>query len=97
MASIKNIVGLRSGRLTVIENNVGRDAEGRILCRCKCDCGNTVTITRQLMLNGYRTNCGCLHSKDEQLSATEQDIKEYILGLRNGTINGKIGATKYVE
>ena len=39
MSRIKNLVGKRFGRLTVIEL-VGKDKNNRALWKCQCDCGN---------------------------------------------------------
>lgn len=59
MGQFKDITGMRFNRLTVIEQ-AGRDKYGKILWRCKCDCGNvTVTHGRDLV-NGRCKSCGCI-------------------------------------
>lgn len=48
--------------LTVIEQS-GKDKYGKILWRCKCDCGNeTITHGRDLV-NGHCKSCGCINAK----------------------------------
>ena len=95
-----NIEGERFGKLTVIENFAGRDKHDRMLCKCKCNCGNIIIVPRYKVLSGERTNCGCSKTENNEpskLDIATNSIKEYITGLKDGTINGKIGATRYVK
>ena len=46
------------GRL--VQSKIKRDANGRILWNCKCDCGNTVEATSSELKSGNRKSCGCL-------------------------------------
>ena len=53
--------------LTVIEE-AGRDKYGKILWRCKCDCGNEVVTLGRSLRNGHCKSCGCLknaHRKED--------------------------------
>lgn len=64
MPKLKNLTGIRYGRLVVIK----RDFENvldkkRVYWKCKCDCGNEVTA-RGDMLGVCTNSCGCL--KEEQ-------------------------------
>lgn len=53
-------IGTRNGKLTVIEF-AGRDKRNRVLWRCRCDCGETVTVSAG---NLKKTrSCGCLRIK----------------------------------
>lgn len=58
-------IGNRYGKLTVIEE-AGRNNEGRVLWKCKCDCGNTKIALGKSLRAGLVNSCGCLHSKGEQ-------------------------------
>lgn len=60
-----NEVGNRYGLLTVIEE-YGRNSEGRVLWKCKCDCGNEKITLGKSLRAGLVLSCGCLHSKGEQ-------------------------------
>lgn len=63
MGKFKDITGIKFNNLTVIEQ-AGRDRYGKILWRCKCDCGNiTVTHGRDL-INNHCKSCGCLRNAD---------------------------------
>lgn len=57
MRKLKNRVGERFGRLTVLdlyrENNVTR-------AECICDCGNPAVIRTADLTNGHTKSCGCL-------------------------------------
>ena len=46
------------GRL--VQSRIKRDANGRVLWNCKCDCGNTVEATSSELKSGNRKSCGCL-------------------------------------
>lgn len=63
MHEIIDMTGRIIGRLTVIEE-CGRDARGRVLWRCRCECGNEV-IVRGDHLRGEHptTSCGCFQSE----------------------------------
>ena len=87
----------------MIENDAGVDIKKRRLCVCECECGKVLTVVRAMLLAGDKTHCGCArkispnsHAKIS-LKETNISIKNYIHGLKNGSINGKIGARIYVE
>lgn len=48
----------RFGKLRVIGDG-GRDARGKILWRCLCDCGNESTVAGAYLRNGDTRSCGC--------------------------------------
>ena len=47
------------GRLTVIGHLPTR-AHGEVVYRCKCECGNERDVSRQNLLSGNTSSCGCL-------------------------------------
>lgn len=47
------------GRLTVIKEN-GRSRKRCVLWECKCDCGNTKTVSSEFLNSGETQSCGCL-------------------------------------
>lgn len=60
MGQFKDLTGMRFNRLVVLEQS-GRDKYGKILWKCKCECGEeTVTLGRHLV-NGKCKSCGCLN------------------------------------
>ena len=50
-----------SGRLIAIKPD-GRNARGRRVWLCRCDCGKTVRIEANLITAKRQKSCGCLHS-----------------------------------
>lgn len=64
MGKFKDLTGMKFNRLTVLEI-AGRDKYGKILWKCRCDCGNeTITHGRDLV-NGHCKSCGC--KKNEEI------------------------------
>jgi hypothetical protein len=56
----EDLTGRRFGKLQVLSVAQERDAHGRLLWNCLCDCGNTVIAPAGQLTNGYRRSCGCL-------------------------------------
>ena len=59
---LKNRIGIRYGRLVVMEF-AGRDWVSYILrpfWKCKCDCGNEVIISGDALQSQNTKSCGCL-------------------------------------
>lgn len=56
-----DLVGQKFGKLTVLEklsiNNVGK-----LIYRCRCDCGNEITVVGSSLLSGHTHSCGCILS-----------------------------------
>ena len=53
-----NISGLRYGRLTALEPTKQRSG-GKVIWRCKCDCGNKCLAAVNHLRDGRRVSCGC--------------------------------------
>lgn len=63
--SAKDITGLKFGKLTAIERIGNNEKERpRILWLCKCECGNTTTVTVDALTTGKTKSCGCLCRND---------------------------------
>ena len=58
----KNLIGQRFGKLVVIEMLEERNKNGRIVYRCKCDCGNEVNVLANSLTTYHTLSCGCLVS-----------------------------------
>ncbi|MCD8355067.1 MAG: transcriptional regulator [Clostridia bacterium] len=57
--SMADLVGQRFGRLVVVEKTEKRSKNRYVIWRCQCDCGNIVETTRNKLLSGNTTSCGC--------------------------------------
>ena len=63
MGLIKNTVGNKYGRLTVLERlPFRRTSSGRTvsMIKCVCDCGNIKVAKRESVVGGNTRSCGCL-------------------------------------
>ncbi len=58
----KNLVGQRFGKLVVIEMLEERNKNGRIIYKCKCDCGSEVEVLGNSLTTYHTLSCGCLVS-----------------------------------
>lgn len=59
MAAIKNLIGLKFGKLTPV--SMIKEKGKRILWECFCDCGKKSVIVRSDFLNnGTTKSCGCI-------------------------------------
>lgn len=64
MSAIKDLTGLRFGKLTVIQRDedLYENDKKFIMWKCKCDCGNTVVLKGKNLKKGNTNSCGCLRS-----------------------------------
>ena len=58
MARLVDISGQRFGVLTALHPH-GRDAYGRALWQCRCDCGQVLAIRSNNLRTGNSKSCGC--------------------------------------
>jgi hypothetical protein len=54
---VKDLVGIRFGRLVVLSFEVVKKGHSQWLC--KCDCGNTKIVRGSRLCDGSTTSCGC--------------------------------------
>jgi hypothetical protein len=59
------MIGQKFNRLTVISRN-GKDKWGQALWLCRCDCGESTTISGGALRRGDTKSCGCL--RDEKIA-----------------------------
>lgn len=58
MPAVKNLVGMKYARLTVLER-AGSTAQGKALWRCVCDCGKKTLANTGSLNSGGTRSCGC--------------------------------------
>jgi hypothetical protein len=64
MNNIKSLKNYRSGRLVALYPEEQRTPDGHVRWRCKCDCGNEVTVQSNNLTRATGTkSCGCLRSE----------------------------------
>lgn len=55
----KNIIGVKFGKLKVIEELPNRDKNKNKVWLCKCDCGNIKNVSTNNLTMGHTKSCGC--------------------------------------
>lgn len=78
--SLKNVTGMRFGRLTVVRR-VHSNARREATWLCKCDCGNEIIVSGHDLRTGDTKSCGCF-KKD----ITSQRVLKDIKGMRFGKL-----------
>ena len=69
MASYTDLTSRRFGHLTATEY-VGK-VGGNNAWKCRCDCGNEVTVRATLLTTGKKTYCGCKEFKPPRKATAE--------------------------
>lgn len=72
---MKDISGLKFGRLTVLKRHSGR------FWRCLCDCGNISIVRADSLKTGNTSSCGCFEKSEKIRRATTHGgfgTKEYL-------------------
>lgn len=60
----KDLAGLHLGRLTVLEPTEER-IRGAVVWKCRCDCGNVITVESRRLKPGAIYSCGCGQPVDQ--------------------------------
>ena len=60
-----DLIGEKYNKLTIIEKTDQRGADGSIIWKCKCDCGNKHYASTNSLRTGAIASCGCWRSKGE--------------------------------
>lgn len=73
--SIQDLIGKRIGRLVVLGQN-GRAKDGRILLKCKCDCGNETNVRVHELRTGNTRSCGCIAKEKTSVRNTKHGLSD---------------------
>lgn len=60
----KDLTDKRFGKLVVLEKS-DRRIDGRIVWKCKCDCGNECFVPSNNLISGNTKSCGCLRLTED--------------------------------
>ena len=52
------------------------DSSGRVVCKCRCTCGNIAVIEAKNILSGRRISCGCYRHSEEKSEKYKQWCKD---------------------
>lgn len=93
MSEMKNDIGHKFGKLTAVE--LEKDKNGyntRYLC--KCDCGNTHSVSKSHLRSGRITHCGCVRhegAKHQQWTGVGEISGDFWYGHIVRSANGSKG------
>lgn len=72
----KNLIGLKFGKLTVIEDapdHIRPSGERRSAWKCQCECGKNVVVTGTELQRGKTKSCGCMSTEIRTKSKTKSN------------------------
>lgn len=94
MVTLENLVGMRFNKLTVLERDVSR--KSRPYWKCRCDCGNVVSVRADLLKSGNTKACGCMYQKHGQaLQGNHSRLYEIYNGMKKRCYNAKCKSYKF--
>lgn len=67
---VKDLTGIRFGRLIVLSISQHRQANGRLKWKCKCDCGNITTASSANLKSASIISCGCARIRTDLTGKT---------------------------
>lgn len=65
-----DLTGQKFNKLTVLSKDEEKSAKKRIYWKCKCDCGNEVSISADRLKSGHTKSCGCLKKEAQRQDLT---------------------------
>lgn len=68
MGRFKDLTGMRFNRL-IVQGQAGRDKYGKILWKCRCECGGETVTHGRSLVNGHCKSCGCLNVEVKRQNA----------------------------
>ena len=78
MARIKDLTGLKYGKLTAKGIVKGKTSKGgHVYWLCECDCGNTTEVRSSDLTLGKTRSCGCLKNTNSDTVLDEMIGKKY--------------------
>ncbi len=78
----------RFGRLEVIRELPERK-DGRIVCECKCDCGNIINVKKIYLTTAQTRSCGCIKAELESKNLREEYDNKRVDGVVTPLFKGK--------
>ncbi len=80
MSKIKNIVGNKYGRLTVLEDDGTRTSGGNVYWKCQCECGNIIHATKSSLEKEEVKSCGCYRQELRKKQKGGKDLTNQRFG-----------------
>lgn len=107
MAKIKSLLGLKFGRLLVVEFS-GQDKNRNSKWKCQCDCGTIKIILGVCLKDGSTVSCGCYrkeinraiaakNAKPEGEAALNELFRRYKRGAKNRNLEFLLDKTTFLS
>jgi hypothetical protein len=74
MPRTPDLTGSRVGRLKILGPLKERDAHGRRMWRCRCDCGDQAAVCTSALVGRHTASCGCLRKVSRPRKAAHQKV-----------------------
>lgn len=91
MGKQRDLTNQKFGKLTAIKV-VGQTKQGMNIWECKCDCGNTHTVTTSDLTSRHIKSCGCINLIDKAKDLTGQKFGRLTVIERDFGVTDKKGA-----
>ena len=75
---------MKYGRLTVLGESPDRSSDGRVMWRCRCDCGTEIVRIAKAVKSGNTKSCGCIN-KERLTAQNKATAKHGMTGTRAHT------------
>lgn len=93
----KDLTGQRFGKLLVTQRTDRRDKSGGIIWECRCDCGSTVLIRSTALLQGLKTDCGCVKAEKKAQREAIREAARKARAEENARLRAEKKAQKEAE
>lgn len=80
-----SFIGQKFNRLTVVE--IGKNSNGLITWKCKCDCGNFIEKPAKYIRHGEFKSCGCISKEMQENKHCEERLYGVFHGMNDRCYN----------
>lgn len=87
--SLKNLTGLRFGKLTVTGRSETNSKSGNARWACQCECGGNATVIGSHLRSGKTSSCGCLRTSEIAQGHSHERIYRTWNGMHKRCYNPK--------
>ena len=93
MAKAIDLTGQRFNRLVVLERDLDKkDKSRQAWWKCKCDCGNIVSVRGQCLRTGNTQSCGCYREEQKLIGIKKSDkVKKHCQEMAKNNKQNLIG------
>lgn len=87
MSMLRNLVGQRFGKLTVLRRAKENAKSGNARWVCRCDCGSTSTVIGSQLRRGHTTSCGCNRLSKRAMGYSHERLYRIWTGMHRRCYN----------